>query len=116
MGSFCTRPVISDTDDVVNRFLSSPVDYPRAAIAFENIGFHEYAVLCWLAAGQPMTAERVYERGGLTIIDNRYGDTPIWCMIIFTRMGDFSKVDEYKSMYLTARTSPLWISQILAAI
>lgn len=116
MGISCTRPVISETTDVVQRYLSDPVDYPRAATAFEELGCHEYAVFCWLAAGRPMTAERVYERGGLTVVDNRFGDTPIWRMIIMTRAGEFASVEASKAQYISARNPPEWLARIIAAI
>lgn len=116
MGISCTRPVISETADVVREFLTYPVDYPRAATAFEDIGSHEYAVFCWLAAGRPMTAERVYERGGLTVVDNRLGDTPIWRMIIMTRAGEFAQVDDCKAAYVASRNPPEWLAQVIAAI
>jgi hypothetical protein len=118
MGIACTRPRLVENTDVVRQYLANPemVDYPRAAAAFEQIGSHEYAVLCWLAAGRPQLAERVYERGGLTILDNRFGDTPIWRMIILTRMDEFDKVEKYKHEYLIARNHSEWVARIVAAI
>lgn len=118
MGIFCTRPISFDNADVVSLYLSNPdtIDYPRAATSFEKIGSHEYAVFCWLAAGRPMTAERVYERGGLSIVDNRYGDTPIWRMIIMTRAGEFERVEDCKTQYITARNPPEWLASVIAAI
>ena len=118
MGGVCTRPALFDNADVASLYLTNPdtIDYPRAAAAFEKIGSHEYAVLCWLAAGRPAIAERVYERGGLTIIDNRYGDTPIWRMIVFVRGEDAEKLAECKELYLVARNNLPWLSRIVAAI
>lgn len=118
MGTVCTRPRLVENVDVVSRYLTNPdtIDYPRAAVAFEQIGAHEYAVICWLAAGRPQLAERVYERGGLAVIDNRFGNTPIWRMIIFTRMNDFDKVEAYKKEYLTNRQPNEWVRRIIAAI
>lgn len=118
MGSACTRPRLVENTDVIRQYLANPeaIDYPRAAAAFEEMGSHEYAVLCWLAAGRPQLAERVYERGGLAIVDNRFGDTPIWRMIIFTRAGEFDKVEMYKQEYLSGRQHIEWIARIVAAI
>ena len=117
MGSACTRPILFENTDVVSRYLTNPemVDFPRAATAFEKIGSHEYAVLCWLAAGKPDVAERVYNTSGITVVDNRYGDTPIWRMIIFTRIGDYESIKKCKEQYLSVRQAP-WISHIVAAI
>jgi hypothetical protein len=116
MGISCTRPVISETADVVREYLTYPVDYPRAATAFEELGYHEYAVLCWLAAGRPMIAERVYERGGLAIIDNRLGNTPIWRLIIMTRADEIIQVEDCKSQYVAVKNPPEWLTRIIAAI
>ena len=116
MGGACTRPALFDTADVVNLYLSNSemIDYPRAATSFEQIGSHEYSVLCWLAAARPDVAERVYERGGLVLVDNHIdASTPIWRMIIGLR--DNSDIEEYKRLYMNAREQ-IWLAHIVAAI
>lgn len=116
MGGACTRPALFDTEDVVHRYLSNPgmMDYPRAATAFEKIGSHEYSVLCWLAAARPDIAERVYERGGLALVDNHIdASAPIWRLIIGLRNN--SDIEEYKCIYMNAREK-IWLARIVAAI
>jgi hypothetical protein len=89
MGGCCSGPAIRSTDDVVNRYLTTPADYPRAARAFEQIGAPEFAIICWIAAGRPQTAEAVYERTKFYDIDNMLSSQiPVWRLIVGAYNGD----------------------------
>lgn len=118
MGIISSRSVaLNQNENIVQKYLENPdtMDFPQAAGAFEHIGSYEYAVLCWLAAGRPTIAERVYERGGVALVDDRFGYTPIWRMICAIREGRIDIIDETKRRYLEERSAP-WIARIVAAI
>jgi hypothetical protein len=119
MGACCCRPAIRSTDDVIAQYLTLPVDYPRAARTFEQIGAPEFAILCWLAAGKSAVAERVYDRSGLYLIDNKIsaGSIPMWAMIVGARNGDESIVAYAVHEYIRIRGPlPVWINSALLLI
>jgi hypothetical protein len=113
----CMHSGLNHNEQIVQRYLTNPdaMDYPRAAAKFEAIGSHEYAILCWLAASRPSIAESIYERCGLSIIDNSLEITPIWRMIRAAHEERTADIQVIKDFYLQKRRDP-WIARVVAAI
>ena len=123
MGACCCRPEHRSTHDIVRAWhldaSGGPPDYPQAARDFTAIGAPDFAIFCWLAAGRPYLAERVYEQSGFYLVDNQLGSRiPVWRMIMGAKMGDIHIIDDGKADYMRAHggTVSPWVERALSLI
>jgi hypothetical protein len=118
MGGCCSGPTIRSTDDVVNRYLTTPADYPRAARAFEQIGAPEFAIICWIAAGRPHIAEAVYERTKFYYLDNVLSpQIPVWRLIVGSHNNDEKILAGALNEYIRSRGEVAeWLKRALLLI
>jgi hypothetical protein len=96
-----------------------PADYPRAANEFYALDLPEFAMICWIAAGRPQIAERIYERVNFYLTDSQISPiNPVWRMIVAARTVDESIFAAACAEYVRRRqpAAPTWILRALGSV